>query len=588
MESVITSLNILSLNNSNIRVHIIDPNKCSNELRDYVAPQEEIIHNIIHNTDGKEMQIIINENFHFNIKIGTRQTVQIQPINPDTIHLLRVSYVQTNHGVGNVTDFLEVVVKLSAFDYFLNVISLSLTPVSTEPAFVQNSALDPNPDQSPIPRTNIYDRCTVCGNFLNINGLNKIQTCDNPQCWTTFKHLVTDNVVSELFIKDPTMCEFLLLILENGVLHPKVDIAFKPFPVLLNITTVQELKSLLERERSAGNLNLAKIKNLTNDIDVVKTIGHISYAILKNSATDLYFSLNTIQLRPQMTTALVQRVSDMEMDPFNSPDIKFINFNYPFEIENTFKKKYFLFHGSSLACWYPIIKNGLKVMSKTALQLNGNAYGDGIYFSDNFNFSLGYASGNITQIVGVFEILEDPVKYFKATKIYVIPDDTIILLRYLVIVNSNGVLKYGCGNNFTSITNYFRNELVVSTTLNNTKHKVLKNKRLNNELNFLRKNELIKDIVVPDDDDANTELIEWKITFDVKERYSVSLTFSFLDYPRLPPRIMFNSSPTLVLNGLVDLDGKVKLADIDVSQWMPTTRVSSLVDKIAKCVNDNV
>lgn len=578
MESIITSLNILSLNNSNIFVHIVDPNKCANELRDYVAPQEEIIHNIIHNTDGKEMQIIINEKFHFNIRIGTGQTVQIQPVNPDAIHLLRVSYVQTNYGVENVTEFLEIVIKLSAFDYFLNVISLSLLPASIEPVSVQNSA--------PDPRTNIYDKCTVCGNFLNIYGLNKIQTCDNPQCLTTSKHLVTDNVVSELFIKDPTMCEFLLLILENGVQHPKVDIAFKPFPVLLNITTIQELKTLLKRERTAGNLDLTKIKNLTNDIDVVQTIGHTSYAILKNSATDLYFSLNTIQLRPQMAL-LVRRVSEMETDPFNSPHVKFINFNYPFEIENTFKKKHFLFHGSTLPCWYPIIKNGLKVMSKTALQLNGNVYGDGIYFSDSFDFSLSYAGSNNTAIVGVFEISEDPNEYLKITNIYVIPDDTIILLRYLVIIDKKKNGNNTGAINYANLTNYFRKELVTSTTLNVSKNKVLKNKRLNNELNFLRKNELIKDIVVPDDD-TDTELVEWKIIFDVKERYSVSLTFGFLDYPRLPPRIMFNSSPTLVLNGLVDTNGKVKLDDIDVSQWMPTTRITSLVDKIAKCINDNV
>jgi hypothetical protein len=65
----------------------------------------------------------------------------------------------------------------------------------------------------------------------------------------------------------------------------------------------------------------------------------------------------------------------------------FIHINYSAEIENKFQQNHYLFHGSSIYSWYPIVKNGLKVMSGTALQANGAVYGHGIYFSDSFKFS---------------------------------------------------------------------------------------------------------------------------------------------------------------------------------------------------------
>ena len=51
---------------------------------------------------------------------------------------------------------------------------------------------------------------------------------------------------------------------------------------------------------------------------------------------------------------------------------------------NTLKKKHgtvFGFHGSQIENWHSILRNGIKNMSGTALQLNGAAYGSGVYIS---------------------------------------------------------------------------------------------------------------------------------------------------------------------------------------------------------------
>lgn len=53
----------------------------------------------------------------------------------------------------------------------------------------------------------------------------------------------------------------------------------------------------------------------------------------------------------------------------------------------------FVFHGSGADRWYSILKHGLRSMSNTVMQLNGAAYGSGIYVSDRFSVSLQYAAG---------------------------------------------------------------------------------------------------------------------------------------------------------------------------------------------------
>jgi poly [ADP-ribose] polymerase 6/8 len=51
----------------------------------------------------------------------------------------------------------------------------------------------------------------------------------------------------------------------------------------------------------------------------------------------------------------------------------------------------FAFHGSSVENWHSIMRRGLVNASGTALQVNGAAYGNGIYLSPNASTSFGYS-----------------------------------------------------------------------------------------------------------------------------------------------------------------------------------------------------
>lgn len=124
----------------------------------------------------------------------------------------------------------------------------------------------------------------------------------------------------------------------------------------------------------------------------------------------------------------------------------------------------YLFHGSPLENWYPIMYNGLKNASGTSLQLNGAAYGNGIYMADDINTSIGYCNPyhlshiknkyytningkEISGIIGIFQVLKPKKEYLNTY--YVIPNENDCILRYIILVDSITV-KYA-----TKINSYF-------------------------------------------------------------------------------------------------------------------------------------
>ncbi|CAK7217404.1 hypothetical protein SBRCBS47491_003154 [Sporothrix bragantina] len=83
-------------------------------------------------------------------------------------------------------------------------------------------------------------------------------------------------------------------------------------------------------------------------------------------------------------------------------------------------------HGSSTVNWHSILRTGLDY----TIMANGRAYGDGVYFSPDFNTSLGYATNLGTQwpkavfdlrsVVSLYEVINAPHKFKSSAPHYVI------------------------------------------------------------------------------------------------------------------------------------------------------------------------
>lgn len=563
---------------SNSSYLIVDPNEQLNKLLSVQKSQDELIKYYQENTHDVNgllisyIDILYNQTYLVRFIVSNVKIV-ISSLNPESAHLIRI--------IGNmkIPNYLsELKLDIEIDNEYLSDILFEIGQLIT------------NAESEPM------DHCTVCGKNLQVKGIKKIKTCSNTLCKITEKNLITDNKITDLNKKDPIVCEFLIQTMIIGSTHPKQDKIFKPVPILLGVNNFIQFKQLLDEEVRKNNVKYENITSSSNDVELYKKIGSSAYGLITSAISDNYFSMNVVQKfstevlltgeKSNETPRLYMNQNSQGIEStidklkvFDSDDIKFIGFNYSHEIESVFKKEHFLFHGSPMHCWYPIIKNGLKVMSGTEFMTTGAAYGNGIYFSDDFGFSLGYAgkfnnSSNETKsVVGIFEIRGGIEQHKKASNIYVINDDKIILLRYLVVASKNF-------NNYQAISDYFFKYLGGINKLNEKKTTNIKNKRFGAEMKLLASNSKVEDIIMIN------ESTHWEIKLKNIKTYSVKLNVYFNDYPKFPPKITLESSENF--NFIHDQSNNVILPELQLNGWEVTNNLSKIIDNIYNCICSNI
>lgn len=144
----------------------------------------------------------------------------------------------------------------------------------------------------------------------------KITHCELDLCKKTYYNLVTDNRIYKSYIKDNKVFLFLIKIFIAELCHPKVDKIFLPLPFVNGVDNIKDLhKKISHNSILLNEINLIKtLSKCENNLEFNELIGSDDYCLIKNAISNNY-----------------------------------------------------LFHESSIYSWYPIIKNGLKVISSTDL-----------------------------------------------------------------------------------------------------------------------------------------------------------------------------------------------------------------------------
>lgn len=145
--------------------------------------------------------------------------------------------------------------------------------------------------------------------------------------------------------------------------------------------------------------------------------------------------LNTLELGmvQHMTSSLHPTIKEFEFK-YSDREEFIRNIHYP--------KRWYLFHGSPLENWHSILRNGLRNMSNTTYMTDGATEGVGVYLADDIRTSYRYGSqggyyGNQRGLhcISVVEVLEDPAPYKVPVGWYVIPNDKILVVRYLLQIS---------------------------------------------------------------------------------------------------------------------------------------------------------
>lgn len=141
-----------------------------------------------------------------------------------------------------------------------------------------------------------------------------------------------------------------------------------------------------------------------------------------------------------------------------------------------------MFHGSSVSNWYSIMRNGLKNLSGTKLMTNGQAYGPGIYLSPFIATASEYCKKEYDKtIIGVVQVLNSE-KYMKNSSVYVVPQESDVLLKYLVVISTMN------RTDMNNIEKFLTNELPNSISKNVVLSARITQKRLAFEMKSFLKN----------------------------------------------------------------------------------------------------
>ena len=136
---------------------------------------------------------------------------------------------------------------------------------------------------------------------------------------------------------------------------------------------------------------------------------------------------------------------------------QFVLVDAPPEVEAGFAKhnhlqpRQILFHGTSMDRLYPVLAQGLRVLSGTPLQKHGAAHGTGIYLSREPSYAMSFASSartvkaasaffnsrtdfNNVQVLLGCEHAGNDTGARSSSQIHVITDPTRVIVRYIFLV----------------------------------------------------------------------------------------------------------------------------------------------------------
>ena len=275
-----------------------------------------------------------------------------------------------------------------------------------------------------------------------------------------------------------------------------------------------------------------------------------------------------------------------------------------FSLSDATKKTVFRFHGTPAENIMPILATGLRNCSENNdLRLNGAVYGNGIYLSDSAVFSLSYcqsaytssSSGCIMAML-VYEVLDNP-KWFQTKNIYVVDDESALILRYIIVISDYNYSKDA--GVFSKLTEVMSSDVLKEIETKKEKEKLAVmnkayNKRLMIEFRQLM-NKSVADLGFSLKLAEESNLRIWMICIPstrlnnpTLESQMQKLDIPFLEleisfpegYPIEPPfpRVIYPRFQSLT--GHITAGGSICMEAISRSGWVPTTNMESLITQI--------
>ena len=419
--------------------------------------------------------------------------------------------------------------------------------------------------------------CTICANeIVSI----KIGSCN--KCNAEYYKIVTNDDVIDLYKKDKMLLAMLLLssytCLEMCKTNLNRESIFKPLPPFSDSVSDISNKLSMKYEDimiliTQSNNDIELYNKLVNKYDYA----FVKFVILSNHTT---ISSSTYTNNNNENRFISNDVTDI----LKTNKIMIFRIQHDSFTESKFSKAdpQYLFHGSPLSNWYSILRNGLKNLSGSKLMINGNAFGNGIYLSDNFELSFAYGRGHQLYAIGLFQILGNKKDYFKghigskkigSGTVYVVDDEKKLILKYIILLNEkNASLKMHNELSFNLI-----NKFEADVKFGSSCFTLVRMKRM--EYEFEKINKI-----------CNKN--GWKMSTDGDNiKINVNNTIIEIiypsDYPASPPFIYILESSNVIDNNKILPKGGLLNEKLITKHWKSTTKIYEIVEKLGQSVTNN-
>ena len=385
--------------------------------------------------------------------------------------------------------------------------------------------------------SNVYEYCTECADQLEYD-TGSVSVCQ--KCKNKINNYVCDNYVTDSYKADPIVFEFIISSLWACITGPRRDMV---------------LCEEKEYVTSASEPDYKKFDTFS-DKDLLSHISGSTYSLIKCALNNVFYDMASIR--------------DDDGKDFSGNNFV-IQLSHSPEKEEEFKNvTSYLYHGSPFGNWYSLIKNGIKNYSGTKLMSHGAAYGNGVYLTDSLQLASSYGSrGGKKTVVGVVKIRADKSLYHKGGNVFVVPDDSLLLLSYIIITN---------GGNSETLA---RTVTKVEKTHNDCKIRttVMTAKRISREVGMLEKR-----LKKSDGFKSFTEKSDYTVEFDLMG-VVFEIRFPY-NYPCSPPRCRITN--VVVDNRKVTQKGNVLIPSFYKKNWKCGIKLVSIVPDLLQVAGSKI
>lgn len=297
--------------------------------------------------------------------------------------------------------------------------------------------------------------CVLCDNphIFNTDMINRT-VCIRPLCCFSYQQLGVAKDIINVLSSSIDVIDLLIKFTKSTIKSSRRDIIFDPFPT---ITDDEDPNKLILDPNNPDYEKCSNIlSNLPNNIKDIINQDMNDFSEIQNFlSTDCY---NVLKWIISSNRSHIVKLNPGEYIKTLNTTEQYLMLSQPPEKEQKFKElkeqygSTFVFHGSPFINWHAIVRKGLKNASGTKLQINGAAYGNGIYLSTSFQLSFGYSKGNRYSTVNnsstnnddnddnyvciaICEVIDHEIK--KSGSIWVIADEDKVCTRFLLVYPKN-------------------------------------------------------------------------------------------------------------------------------------------------------